>query len=174
MRILLALFLALTASAQEWNFNTPSDTSSVVVTPGAFSEGWIDTMYGLGTNQGFWDLGQQGSIVATTSVPSNSYAIVEVAVTAWYDGGIYAAPEVYITKGELLESTRTYNSGRLGAWQTFTTAWLVVLNPGDTKVTVGQSNPQKSTVVDSIKAQFSIPRGALPEVPKKVKSPKKK
>lgn len=65
MRLFLAILLTLSAHAQEWNFSSPSDTNGCVVSPGAFSEGWIDTLYGMGTNQGLWDLGQLGYIAVS-------------------------------------------------------------------------------------------------------------
>jgi len=92
MRLFLAILLTLSAHAQDWNFSSPSDTNGCVVSPGAFSEGWIDTLYGMGTNQGLWDLGQLGYIAASPSLPTNVATTVSVTVTAWCDESLYQRP----------------------------------------------------------------------------------
>lgn len=167
---LIGSLLVSAAHAQDWQFNTPSDTNNCVVAPGAFSEGWVDTLYGMGTNQGVWDLGQQGYIAVMAVAPTNIAVTLSVDVVAWCDESLYPAPEVLIEKGQRLESSRTYYSGGLGAWQTFSSVWTVV--SGDqTLVVVTQTNPQKSSVVDRITVGYGVPRPSDAKPPKK---PRKK
>lgn len=161
MRLFLAILLTLSAHAQDWNFSSPSDTNGCVVSPGAFSEGWIDALYGMGTNQGLWDLGQVGYIAASPSLPTNVSAMVSVSVVAWCDESLYPAPQVLLEGGTLIESSRTYNTGRLGAWQTFSSTWTVVAD-GKTLLFVTQTNPQKSSVIDRISVSYGVPRATTP------------
>ena len=172
MRLFLAILLTLSAHAQDWNFSSPSDTNGCVVSPGAFSEGWIDTLYGMGTNQGLWDLGQLGYIAVSPTLPTNLLASVSVTVVAWCDESLYPAPQVLLEGGTLIESSRTYNTGRLGAWQTFSSTWTVVAD-GKTILLVTQTNPQKSTVIDRIEVSYGIPRPTPADDGKKPKKPKK-
>lgn len=168
--ILAILLLTTSAFAQTWNLNSPNDTTNCVVSPGLYSEGWLDTLYGLPGAQGFWDMGQQGYIACKTDVPANVACVVTVQVTAWCDDGIYPAQEVSLS-GTLIESTRTHNTGNgLGAWQTFTTTWQV-LNAGETVVVVTQSNPFKSSVVDKIEVGYAVPRQPQPKAIELPKSP---
>jgi hypothetical protein len=165
--ILSAFCILPSAIAQEWNFNSPTDTNNVVVSPGPYSVGWQSTLSGIGTNQGWWDLGQQGFIVATTDVPAINAAVF-VEVTTWIDGGIFPAPQITVA-GTLLSLTIVTNStGNLGSWQTISTVWQV--NNAQTVVAVSQPDPSKGCLVDRIAVSYAVPR--QPPQPRAIALPK--
>jgi hypothetical protein len=111
----LALILSLCASLEAATFDFGTDANPVTIggitvtlTPGLFSDGWIDYDAFIGAS-GFWDLALGGSVDIQSPAGQAS-----IAVTAFEDGWIYAPSSI---AGTLISRT-TNGVNALGAWVT--------------------------------------------------------
>jgi len=102
---------------QQWSFDTESPnpvlpeisendyglpTADITVT--TFGSGWLDTLLGLGTQSGVWDVGPAGSIVvdlpAQVTAPG-TYTEVWIQVVYFEDLGFFPAPNITMSSGQL-------------------------------------------------------------------------
>jgi hypothetical protein len=102
---------------QEWRFTTgatptPPDASSnpygaptANITVGRYGSGWLNQIPGLGTQQGYWDLGgTNGRILITLPNTPDPARYTEVWVQVTYFQDITKAPFVNVPGGQLVSS----------------------------------------------------------------------
>ena len=141
----------------QWSFgisNNPASLAAELVTnafgtptasisPGAFSDGYIEEDSFFGCVQGIWDLGQNGSmtfnIPNTTSGSVGAYKYVQVQVAQFRDTSIYTSNAVVsisggtrVSKQEQVVSTNSYG----GQWVMEKTIWRL-----------GPPSPASETIV---------------------------
>ena len=138
LALLIGLALAVAPrafAAVEWGFNTdanPGGPGSTVITVGQFGNGWQAggaIPWNLGSPQGFWDLGQSGSIVLSGLGLDSpvSLQVFQWVNSGTYDGGltyqINNGPASFLSFAQITEGTGQ------GSWQQWNAAFS--LNPDD-------------------------------------------
>ena len=142
---------------QQWSFSNGADpaspelfnspgTPSADVTVGPLGTGWINEDPVFGCVQGFWDLGQNGSIdflVANHAAAAGAYKYVRVQVVQYQDSFVYtttasvsidAATQVGTPEIQILENTL------LGMWVSEVTVWRLESCPAGETVSVSVGN----------------------------------
>ncbi|MBK9138562.1 MAG: PEP-CTERM sorting domain-containing protein [Verrucomicrobia bacterium] len=150
-----------------WEFataNNPADLSPLSVNPfgsptatvtvGEFGSGWQNTLLGLGTQTGFWDLGGEGGqielfIPNRPASPPGSYKDLRIQVTYFKD--ISAAPTVTLAGATLVNSgfqvVESVPTG--GQWIASWTDWRIEPNPVSETIVI-KSDADWGSVVDQI------------------------
>jgi hypothetical protein len=157
------------ATFQQWAFSTndlnpapeltdnPSNATAVV-TLGGDGLGWYDQESGAGCRQGYWDLGNAGTIqlsVPSTNGSVDSFEYVRVQMVYLFDGLIYPnAPAVSVTAGVATVTpvgsaeTQLLSTIPTGAWMVQKTVWKIA--PGGGTATVQIQAPPQSALVDQV------------------------
>ena len=113
------------ATYQQWSFDTESPNpvlpeisendfglpaADITVTK-PLGSGWLDTLLGMGTQTGIWDVGPAGGIVINLPAqptPPGSYTELWIQVVYYEDPGFFLAPDITIPTAQLqAEQTQT-------------------------------------------------------------------
>jgi len=157
------------ATFQQWAFSTndlnptpeltdnPSNATAAV-TLGGDGLGWYDQESGAGCRQGYWDLGNGGTIqltVPTTNGSVDSCEYVRVQMVYLYDALIYPnPPAVNVTAGSATvvqvgaAETDVLSTIPTGAWVVQKTLWKIA--PGGGSATIQILAPAQSALVDQV------------------------
>jgi hypothetical protein len=147
---------------QEWRFDTganPADpevinntygtaTAAITVSNPAF--GWRDQLSGFGTQQGYWDLGYDGTMVIDIDNRPDPLPYKEVWVQVTYFRDIQEAPSVHVPGGQYISGqtllVEQVSTG--GAWYLDQSIWLMEPNPPHEQIEI-IADPFQS-VVDQV------------------------
>jgi hypothetical protein len=153
-------------SFYEWQFSddaNPAEPEVVVarygqalatVTLGQLSAGWLFQLDGLGTQEGYWDLGGQGGQI-DVRIESAPWPldVKEVWVQVTYFEDISQSPAVEI---DVAEAEKTDESVHLveavltgGAWKLYQTSWVIDPYASQEEVQI-IANPAVGSLVDQI------------------------
>ncbi len=167
-----SVVLASTVTSYSWQFGSAAnpiapDSSSggtgvakATITPGQFSEGWLEGNPVFGDASGIWDLGKSGVITLADSsglVPVNQSLTLSVQVVQWIDGGIYNNHATVSVQGGTAISTNTtipsepHASGGLGGWILVEISWTVAAGTPVNAITI--NGAATGSVIDSVSVQ---------------------
>jgi hypothetical protein len=151
---------------QEWTFDTdanpaapnsvnnPYGPATATITVGMFGSGWLDQLPGLGTQTGYWDIGDavegpQIVLDIANSPDVRPYKEIWVQVTSWVD--ISQAPVVNVPGAMFLGSEQlvveSVPTG--GNWIMNLTKWRIEPNPSQEQVILA-AMPMFGAVIDRI------------------------
>lgn len=134
------------------NVYNPYGTPSATITVGDFGEGWLDSLPGLGSMSGYWDLGSAGQIsIDIPNRPGGAYKELWVLVTYFED--MTAAPAVTVQSqgqvsilDEVTFQVEAVDTG--GAWMAYFGKWQIVPNPENERVLI--TGDMFGSIIDGI------------------------
>jgi hypothetical protein len=154
------------STLQEWTFNTDANPAvpdrvdnlfgapTATITVGAFGSGWQEQLPGLGTQTGYWDIGDavEGAQIAfeiPNSPDARLYKEIWVQVTSWVD--LNQAPIVNVPGAMFLGSEQVVvepvPTG--GNWVMELTKWRIEPNPSQEQIILA-AVPMFGAVVDQV------------------------
>ena len=166
---------------QEWTFDTdaspvgpenpgnPYGGSTATITVGNGGTGWQHQLEMMGSQQGYWDLGQSGTIELNIPNrpnvdPLHSSKLIRVQVT--YYVGMVEPPFVSV----LPNGASLVDSGSVpvefappfGDWISYWSDWLLPFNPDTETITI-TGDPLMGSVIDQITVDTQCIGAPVPE-----------
>ena len=147
----------------EWNFTDADNPASpeqadndygqamASIVVGALGEGWLDTLPGVGSQTGLWDLGGDGGSI-TLDIDNRPYALPykEIWVQVTYLSDISQAPIVEIAGATLVDGqTVVVEDLGMGASLLDQSIWRIEPNPPHEQVIL-RSDMMWGSVVDQV------------------------
>ena len=149
---------------QSWSFNTdanptapevlhnPYGPASAAIYPGFLASGWLSELEGLGTAQGFWDLGGSGGQIVCSAA---NRPLIEGATEIWvqvvYWRDISQGPDIEIQNATRVDTQLiTVEAPPTGGfWILEQSRWELPASPPGEQI-VFVANPSWGTLIDSV------------------------
>lgn len=154
---------------QHWTFDTNNNpaipevndndygTATATVTPNKFGSGWLDQLPGLGSQNGYWDLGGYrdpcstgGKIVLEIDNEPKTGFLKEIWIQVTYFNDLTEAPFIQVP-GAALVKEETYTVEEVdtgGEWLLDQSIWRIVPTPSHETIIV--QSGQNGCVIDQI------------------------
>jgi hypothetical protein len=161
---------------QEWDFSTPSDPAlpeiisnpfgdaSADITVGQFGSGWHQQLPGMGTQTGYWDIGDGGGSIIIdidNSLVENPFKEIWIQITYYND--ITAAPIVDVQGGVFVGSQLEIPVEHVptgGDWLLDQYVFRMYPNPSHEQIVI-LADPRWMSVIDQVVVDtFCVPEPA--------------
>jgi len=120
------------------------------ITVGEFGSGWIEGGPPTWAQQGFWDLGSDGSIVLEIDNRPDPLAYKELWIQVTYLQGPFEQPSVHVPGAEFIsEQTVLVAPDPPSTWYLYQSVWRIEPNPAHEEIVI-LSEPNWGSAVDQI------------------------
>jgi len=154
----------------QWQFDSAANPASPQIAGGLgatatinvdpiYGTGWHNNDWGLGSATGFWDLGQNGSVVLTIpgfASPSQTLNAT-LKIVQWVDDFLYYGNLNYLIPGATQVSSTTPNpieTTFFGSWVEYETVWTLLASSDPTVITI--TGPETGAIFSGITARITV------------------
>jgi hypothetical protein len=147
---------------QEWTFDDGDNPASpevvrndygeaaALITAGDMGAGWMESLFGFGSQTGFWDLGSAGTMVFDIDNRPEALPYKEIWVQVTYFLDLSAAPTVEIPGATLLDTqTVVVEDVGMGGWFLDQSSWRIEPNPPHEQIVL-TSDLMWGSVIDQV------------------------